>query len=313
MEYRRLGGTWLDASVIGFGCNRIGLDPSPDVRREVVATLEQAFAQGINLFDTANSYRGSERLLGRVFRSRRHEVLICSKAGYRSWRLVAMERVLPRPFELVQRLRPARRPGPGGTTARIRARNFDPRLIRLGVEGSLRRLATNYLDIFYLHSPPAEVVADDRVLETLQRLQEEGSIRHYGISFSERATSDEVMAAMQRPGMAVIQLRANPLVSVDLERIGTRARELRIAIVARQAFERGRVFGSATVLTALAGQAPRTPAQAILRSVLQRPGVASVLVGMRTRRHLDENVDALAAPSLDADELQRLYATTRIL
>ena len=162
MEYRRLGRTGLDASVIGFGCNRIAWDSSREVRREAVATLEQAFSHGINLFDTANSYRGSERLLGSVFRNRRHRILLCSKAGYRSWLLLALERALPGPFGSIQRSRPAREPGPArGTAARKPRRNFEPRYIRMGVEGSLRRLGTDYLDIFYLHSPPPEVVTDD--------------------------------------------------------------------------------------------------------------------------------------------------------
>lgn len=314
MEYRRLGRTGLDTSVIGFGCSRLAQDPSQDQRREVVATLEEAFARGINLFDTANCFGESERLLGSVFRSRRDRVILCSKAGYRSWLLLALERSWPRPFGSIDRLMPARRTSSeGGAAPRKPPRNFQPRYLRLGIEGSLRRLRTDYLDIFYLHSPPPEVVADDAVFATLEQLREQGWVRHYGISFSEHATTDQVLEAIHHPGVSVLQVKASPLESVDLERIATKALERGIGVVARQPFDRGAAFRTPGLFSLLAEQKQRTPAQSLLRSTLQRPGVETVLVGMSTREHLAENLRALTTPPLSADDLQRLLAGTRII
>jgi aryl-alcohol dehydrogenase-like predicted oxidoreductase len=313
MEYRTLGNTGLNASVIGFGCSRIAQTPSPERRREVVATLEEAFDRGINLFDTANSYDDDERLLGSVFRKRRDSVILCSKAGYRSWLLLALEKAAPRWSGPILRLRPMRRAGSRGRAGpRKSRRNFDPRCLRLGVEGSLRRLGTDYLDIFYLHSPPPDVLADDAVFRTLEELQNKGWLRHYGISFSERATTDQVLAGLERPGVSVLQVKANALESVDLERIASRAKRRGIAVIARQLFDRGAVFGATELLRMLAEQTQRTPAQTLLRSVLQRCGVDVVLVGMTTRQHLDENLKALSVPPLSADELERFLAATRI-
>jgi aryl-alcohol dehydrogenase-like predicted oxidoreductase len=94
MEYRRLGQTELNASTIGFGCSRIAQASTTNERRAVVCALQTALDRGINFFDTADSYDhgASELLLGTVFRRQRDRVILCSKAGYRSWLLLALDR-----------------------------------------------------------------------------------------------------------------------------------------------------------------------------------------------------------------------------
>ncbi len=312
MEYRRLGKTGLRASVIGFGCSRIAQVSSTD-GRVLVATLESALDHGINFFDTANSYDhgASEQLLGNVFRGRRDRVILCSKAGYRSWLLLMLDRWTKVPPGVMRRIMPAPPTRTASGAGRKRRRNFEPRYLTLAVEGSLHRLGTDYLDVFYLHSPPPEVVADDAVFETLERLKQKGLLRHYGISFAESATTEHVLAALQRPGVSVLQVMVNPLESIDVARIAPHAAELGVAIVARQPFHRGTVFG----LPQLAGlqQAERTAAQTVLRSVLQLPGVDVALVGMRSTSHLEENLSAVTMPLLSAEEMRCLYAGARIL
>ncbi|MFN2419762.1 MAG: aldo/keto reductase [Gemmatimonadota bacterium] len=113
-------------------------------------------------------------------------------------------------------------------------------------------------------------------------------------------------------GVGVLQVKANPCESVDLERIGSQAHERGVGVIGRQPFDRGAAFETPGLLSRLAEQEQRTPAQTLLRSALQRHGVDVVLVGMSTRVHLDENLRALAVPPLSADELQRLFAGTRI-
>jgi aryl-alcohol dehydrogenase-like predicted oxidoreductase len=85
MQYRPLGATGIEVSVIGFGCNRIGW--RSDGRADVDSTIGRAVESGITFFDTANSCtRGdSERVLGRALRGRRHRVVLCTKAGHAYW------------------------------------------------------------------------------------------------------------------------------------------------------------------------------------------------------------------------------------
>jgi aryl-alcohol dehydrogenase-like predicted oxidoreductase len=314
MEYRRLGKTGLRASRIGFGCNRIAQSAAPNHRREVEAILETAFERGINFFDTADVYSNgeSERLLGKLFRGRRERVILCSKAGYRPWALVPWSRWVSPLLTGLRRLRPAlnRNPRSGGKPRP--PRNYAPRILRLGVEGSLRRLGTDYLDVFCLHSPPPEVVADERVFEGLEDLKQAGLIRHYGVSFAAAATSDEVLCALRHSGISILQVLVNPLKAIDLERIVAPAAAAGIAIVGRQPFHRGAVFESRYRSALFSSRPDRTVAQTVLRSVLQRPGIDVVLTGMTTREHLDENLAALAAPPLSAQEINRLYSLTQV-
>ncbi len=311
MEYRRLGQTDLHASAIGFGCNRIAQASSTGERRAVVSTLEQALDCGINFFDTADSYDhgASERLLGSVFRSQRDRVILCSKGGYRSWPVLMLDRWLP--AGLLHRVRPPRLASRGRGTDRTRRHSFTPRFISMAIEGSLRRLGTDHLDVFYLHSPPAGALGDDALFEILARLRQKGWIRYYGISCAEGATTEFVLAAVQQPGISVLQMMVNPLASVDLKRILPRAAELGVAVVGRQPFHRGTAFGSQPLAGMLSEHKERTPAQTLLRSVLQLRGVDVALVGMRSSGHLAENIAALSGPPLSADDMERLYAGTR--
>jgi aryl-alcohol dehydrogenase-like predicted oxidoreductase len=312
MEYRRLGKTDLSASAIGFGCSRIAQTSSTHERRARVSTLERAVDCGINLFDTANSYVDDERLLGSVLRRHRERVILCSKAGYRSWLLLALDRWVRLPSETTRRPKPTHRTNSGGGVGRRSRLNFEPRFIAMAIEGSLRRLGTDYLDVFYLHSPPPEVLGVDAIFQDLDRLKQQGWIRHYGISFAEHSTTEHVLAALRHPGLSIVQVMVNPLESVDLDRIAPRAAELGVAIVGRQPFHRGALFSSERIAELPAGHRDRTAAQTVLRSVLQRRGVDVALVGMRSTAHLDENLGAMTGPPLSADEMSCLYSGTRL-
>src|SRR5260221_14628991 len=115
----------------------------------------------MNFFDTADMYSQgeSEMLLGRAFRRQRPQVIIASKAGYC---LPAQRRVIARlkPFvrPLIKLLGIKRHRLPVAVRGSL-AQDFSPTYLRRAVEGSLRRLRTDYLDLLQLHSPPADVVA----------------------------------------------------------------------------------------------------------------------------------------------------------
>jgi len=187
VKYRQLGKTGIKVSEIGFGTWGLGGDKGgarsygPVNDRESLSALNRAFELGINFYDTSDFYGfgHSETVLGRAFKGRRSKVVIAGKVGFMD------------------------------TTGR---QDFSQQHIRRSLEGSLKRLGTDYLDVYQLHSPPIELLVDSsdrntkcvgscrlprpavartgRVSRTefpetigaMQKLQDEGLIRSWGVS-----------------------------------------------------------------------------------------------------------------------------------
>jgi aryl-alcohol dehydrogenase-like predicted oxidoreductase len=154
MRYRRLGDSGLAVSVVGLGCNNFGRRIDVTATQEVV---DAALEAGITLFDTADSYGGrfgsSEELLGRALRGRRDEVIIATKFGHD--------------------MAGAYGPDWGARGSR--------RYVRRAAEGSLRRLGTEWIDLYQLHKPdPATPIAE--TLAALSDLIREGKVRYIGSS-----------------------------------------------------------------------------------------------------------------------------------
>jgi len=155
VNYRQLGNTSIEVSEIGFGAWGIGGDAyGPTDDHESKRTLEAAYANGINFFDTADIYGDgrSEELIGKVFEHVRHEVVIATKGG-------SLYHTQP--------------PAP---------QDFSPAYLRSALEASLRRLRTDYIDVYQLHSPPVEMIHD--AISVLMDFQEEGKIRSIGVSLN---------------------------------------------------------------------------------------------------------------------------------
>jgi aryl-alcohol dehydrogenase-like predicted oxidoreductase len=153
MRYRRLGDSGLTVSVVGLGCNNFGNRLDLDGTREVV---HAALDGGVTLFDTADVYGdrgGSESLLGQVLEGRRDQVVLATKFG--------------------ADMQGANGPDWGARGSR--------RYIRTAVERSLRRLRTDWIDLYQLHSPDkATPVAE--TLDALDELVREGKVRYVGCS-----------------------------------------------------------------------------------------------------------------------------------
>ncbi|MEJ2085480.1 MAG: aldo/keto reductase [Acidobacteriota bacterium] len=306
MRYRTLGRTGLEVSAIGLGGNRFAESQNTD---EVRATFDMALDRGVNLIDLADCYgRGEcERLVGRWIRRRRDAVILCSKVGARPALSVRVDRWV----DPIRRWFPSR---PERHTASNRPRpmeNFSPNILRSGILGSLRRLRTDHLDVFYLHGPPPGVVADGAVFEALEGEKRAGRILHYGVSLSGSATTEEVLACVDQPGLSIVQVRVNTASTVDLERIETRARDAGVAMVAREVFLKGRLLDRyAAASDPVQG---RAPAQVLLQAVLQRQGVDAVLVGTTRRDHLEENLAAVEATPLSEPEMAELWRSADVL
>lgn len=149
MEYRYLGRSGLQVSVVGLGCNNFGMRIDAD---QAEAVVNKALDLGINLFDTADAYgRGlSEEFLGRALKGRRHQAVIATKCGA--------------PM------------GEGPFTA-----GGSRRYIYDCVHNSLRRLGTDFIDLFQMHYPDRNTPIEE-TLRALDDLVRSGEIRYLGNS-----------------------------------------------------------------------------------------------------------------------------------
>jgi aryl-alcohol dehydrogenase-like predicted oxidoreductase len=175
MEKRRLGKSGLGVSVIGLGLWAVGgTEWGKTDDRESLRTIEAALAAGVNFFDTADVYGNghSEELLGQAIRGRRDRFIVASKIGWVGF----------------------------ASDKRISAYTTVAKLI-VGVESSLKRLGTDYLDVIQRHIDYPDPTVDVFV-EGFQRLQGDGKVLAYGLSTSDfgflrRFNSDGRCATLQ--------------------------------------------------------------------------------------------------------------------
>jgi len=237
MHLRAFGNTDLKVSELGFGCARIGGVFQGDTH-SFVRLLAVARDGGINFFDTADMYSQgeSEALLGRVFGKRRAEVIITTKAGF----------CLPGRRKLAGHLKPILRPVikalgirrdrlPSGARGTI-AQDFSPAYLARALEQSLRRLRTDYVDLFQLHSPPVEVVQRGEWQATLEDLKRAGKLRYYGISCDSPETA---LAALRYPGVSSLQFVFSLLEPGAAESVLPAARAGNVACIAREVLGNG--------------------------------------------------------------------------
>jgi aryl-alcohol dehydrogenase-like predicted oxidoreductase len=237
VERRAFGQTNLRVSEFGLGCARIGGIFQQDTRG-FLDLLSGALDHGINFFDTADMYSQgeSERLVGRAFRARRSDVIISTKAGYQ----------LPGRRRFAARLKPILRPAirllglrrdrlPASARGAL-AQNFSPAYLRAAAEASLRRLRTDYIDLFQLHSPPADVVAAGEWEGALDSLKRSGKIRHYGISCD---TVEAAAAALRFTGVSFLQLTVSLVELRAVDAVLPEAKAKGVAVIARECLANG--------------------------------------------------------------------------
>jgi aryl-alcohol dehydrogenase-like predicted oxidoreductase len=149
VKHRTLGKSGVQVSVVGLGCNNFGYVASMDVEasRKVI---DKAIGAGINFFDTSDSYGSSEEILGEVLGERRKKIVLATKFG----------------SQLDQE---------GKKKGASRA------YILSAVESSLRRLRTDWIDLYQLHRPDPNTPMEE-TLRALDDLVREGKVRHIGCS-----------------------------------------------------------------------------------------------------------------------------------
>ncbi|WP_437730297.1 aldo/keto reductase [Sorangium sp. So ce1335] len=219
MEYRSLGRTGFRVSTVSFGAWAIGGTWGDVDDKESLAALHRAVERGVNFFDTADVYGDgrSERLLARLRRERREEIVIATKAG--------------------RRLSPHDAAG------------YSAENLTAFVERSLKNLETDALDLVQLHCPPTDVYYRPEVFDVLDRLVKAGKVRFYGVSV-ERV--EEALKAIEYPGVQSVQIIYNVLRQRPAELFFPEAKRRQVGILARLPLSSGLLTGKMSPATKFA-------------------------------------------------------------
>ena len=254
---------------LGYGAMQItgkGVWGEPDDRAECLAVLRRAAELGVDFVDTADSYgpEVSEDLICEALFPY-GELVVATKAG------------------LV-------RTGPGEWHPVGR-----PEYLRQQCEMSLRRLGVEQLDLFQLHRIDPQVPAEDQ-FGLLAALQEEGKVRHVGLS---EVSVDELDAARKVVEIATVQNRFN-LVDRASEDVLDRCDELGIGFIPWFPIATGQLAREGGPLDELAKATGASPSQLALAWLLQRSPVVLPIPGTSSVAHLEQNLGAAAVTLTDA-------------
>jgi aryl-alcohol dehydrogenase-like predicted oxidoreductase len=310
----------MEVSSFCFGTWELGgLAWGPIVAEDAVALLRDAFDRGVTVYDCSDNYGGgrSEILLSVAFHGRRDQVVYVTKVGYLGG------------LDGAQSVR--MRPEIGG-----RDQDHSPEYIRGACELSLRRLNTDYIDVYLLHDPPSDVLRDPAPFDALRELQRAGKIRAYGVSSS----ADGAALAVREHGAPVVMAPFNVLDQKAADVLLPLAAERGAGVLARTPFAGGlllddvvaaaregrppgfspldrRSLTSAERLAEVARRAEQlhflsegaggSLSAAAIRFVLSHPQMASVVTGVMRPAELEANLAACRLPPFDAALLQRAH------
>jgi aryl-alcohol dehydrogenase-like predicted oxidoreductase len=314
MEYRQLGRTGAQVSALCLGCMMFGGKTGPE---ESYAIIDRAIAAGINFLDTANVYsRGrSEEVTGEALKrnGKRQQIVLATK---------------------VHGTMDDNDPNAQGTSRRH---------IIEQCEASLRRLQTDYIDLYQIHRPRPEIAIDE-TLRALDDLVRAGKVRYLGTStfaawqiveslwaakelglnrfvceqppynLLDRRIERELLPMAQTFGIGIIPwspiaggLLSGKYTRDDPTPDGARYAKPENPIMERRVREKDRIFDLVEQLQPIAAAKGSTLAQLALAWCAQQPGVSSAIIGPRTMEQLEDNLGALAV-ALSADDLAQIDA-----
>jgi aryl-alcohol dehydrogenase-like predicted oxidoreductase len=271
-----LGGD-LSVNRLGYGAMRItgeGIWGPPADHDAAIATLRRAVELGVNFIDTADSYGPyvSEELIAEALAPYPSGIVIATKGGWE-------------------------RPGPGLWT-----HNASPSHLRKALEGSLKRLRLDKIDVYQLHTPDL-AVSFEASMETLAQLREQGKIRHVGLS---NVTREHIERARKIVPIVSVQNRYG-FADREWDYVVNYCEENGIAFIPWAPLGSGK--RAAEVLERVAEKLNATPLQVALAWLLKRsPGMLPI-PGTSSPKHLEENI-AGAALELPKAEFERLSAVT---
>src|SRR5918997_331545 len=210
MEQRVLGRTGRMVSVVGLGTWQLGADWGDVSDADARAVLEAALEGGVTFFDTADVYGDgrSEQTIGAFLKDHEGEdITVATKMGRR------LDQV---------------------------PENYVLEHFREWTDRSRRNLGVDKLDLVQLHCPPTAVYSDDAVYDALDTLVDEGVTAAYGVSVE---TVEEALTAIQRPGVATVQIIINAFRLKPLERVLPAATDAGVGIIARVPLASGLLSG----------------------------------------------------------------------
>lgn len=285
MEYKKLGRSDLEISCIGFGCMSL-----KNINAENEEIIHKALEYGINYFDTADLYdKGmNETLAGKALKGKRERAIIATKVG-NQWR----------------------KDGSGWDW------NPTKEYILNAVEESLKRLQTDYIDLYQLHGGTIDDPIDETI-KTFELLQQQGKIRYYGIS---SIRPNVIYEYVRRSNIVSVMMQYSLLDSRPEETCMPLLQQHHIGVLARGSIASGllvnkpaksylnynedQVQKAAAAIKDLSG-ARRSPAQTAIQFVLQNAAITSAVVGIRTLNQLKDAAETLSAPELTEGESKEL-------
>lgn len=312
MNYRQLGNSELKVSEISFGTWGIGGDWGQSNDDDALSAIGRAIDLGVNFFDTADVYGSghSEELLRKATKGREDEIYIASK--------------FCRAGDIHD------------------PKTYSEESVRNYCEASLKRLGRERIDLYQIHCPPLDILQNTNVFEVLDKLQEEGKIRHYGVSVE---TVEEGLFCLTNQNVAALQVIFNLFRQKPLEELFPKAKEQGVGILARVPLASGLLTGKFTADTHFAkddhrmfnangeqfnvgetfaglefkkgveladqlswiAEGRESMAAAAIRWILDQEAVTCAIPGFKNVRQVEQNLAAMESKSFSEAELRKLH------
>ncbi|WP_423188444.1 aldo/keto reductase [Alkalibacterium sp. f15] len=296
MKKRMMGNTGIEVSEVGFGAWQLGneTDWGKMADEDAIGLVHEALEAGCNFFDTAPNYGfgKSEELLGKALKGRRDQVVISSKCGHHT--------------DDVQ--------------------SFEPEKLLESVEGSLKRLNTDYLDSLLLHNPPFSALDQHSPqFEMLEKLKKQGKIRAYGASVD---TAKEINALLDKTNSQIIEVMFNAFYQEPLPAM-KRAYDEGVGLIVKVPLDSGWLTGKYDANTTFTGIRSRWSKEDIkkraelvdkvrgiigedesmvkvaLQYILSFKEISTVIPGAKNSQQLQQNLSA-SKELLSEDMMQAL-------
>jgi len=293
VEMRSLGKTGFEVSALGFGGGPVGYLETD--RGQVAEILNALLDRGVNLIDTAASYRGSEEAIGETIGHRRDDYVLVSKCG--------------QAFDDIE--------GPAWSASAIEQT----------VDRALRRLKTNHLDVMLLHSCDLETLKKGEALGALVKARDAGKVRFVGYSGDNEAAAH----AAGLDEVAVVETSINICDQANIDNVLPEARRNNVGVLAKRSIanaawrdaseQRGMYVDYAKTYTGRLAKMAITPAdlgfpgeigaawsEIALRFTLWQPGVTTAIVGTTKTSNVERNLEALSKGALPENVVTELRA-----
>ncbi len=314
MKFRKLPRTDLVLSEVGFGVWTVATNWWGKIEdADKAALLENAVEEGINFFDTADTYGDGfgEEILATVLGHKRNDIVIATKFGYDIYD-------------------PTPRDG-----HKERAQKFDKEFVKYACEQSLRRLGTDYIDLYQAHNIKLAYLERDELFETLEQLQFEGKIRHYGVALGpDIGWVEEGEYTLTQRQVASAQVIYSIMEQDPAKHFMRLAKENEVGLLSRvphasntltgefddglptfdaddhRAHRKNEWLEEAMKKVArvrfLVQEDTRTMAQSAIQFVLKQPSIISVLPNFTNLLELKEYTSALETPEISNEEQAKL-------